>query len=200
MVQPTVAPQAVAQTSSRRSPPKRTSVAPKMPPEAFSLVKVRGDGNCLFTAVAAGLFGSNGDEAVRKGRILREKVDSKLCGTDQLFAALVESAARQMHEEVFGVQLLPNTNATSFRSYCNNTRKATAPAPYGNDAVVLALSKLYRRRIVVYRKSTSPDLEVMYDTYNVFGDDVADPPIYLQLQITSEPHYDLLVLKKSLVK
>ena len=169
----------------------------------FNLVPVAKDGNCQFSAIAAGMFDVRNSEAVQWGKVLREGINDLLCGLENpkwmtkwknSLAAQIEAAAASMMRKTHGY-INGSHDYTSYRSYCTEVK--TNPSAFGYDATLLALSKMLERRIVVYIPDGKGkgDISLVYDTFLAFGKTVNDPPIYLRLLPQNPPHYDLLVLK-----
>eukprot|EP00250_Pteridium_aquilinum_P011398 c20038_g1_i2 orf=187-870(+) len=161
--------------------------------EHYAIQKVKGDGRCMFRALALGRAFNEGhrlstNEEQNQADDLRMKVKDALCSCEK---------NRQKYEEA----LIAITIDESLKRYCERIRY---PGFWGGESELLVLSRMYKQPIIVYipehetKRSGSlwgtgfiPIAEYGLEFLKATKEAAACKPI--RLLFSGSNHYDLLV-------
>ncbi|MCO5581062.1 hypothetical protein L7F22_034938 [Adiantum nelumboides] len=160
--------------------------------EHYAIHRVKGDGRCMFRALALGRafnegFNLSSNEEQRQADNLRVAVEDALCSSEK---------HRQKYEEA----MIAITIEESLNRYCSRIRYSDF---WGGESELLVLSRMYQQPIIVY----IPELETRrisspwgsgfvpiaeYGMEFVTGTkEVTCKPV--RLLFSSSNHYDLLI-------
>lgn len=186
-------------TSTAPSKPKRvvvvrTKAKPDSKPEKLHVVRVRGDGKCLFRAIAIGLAADRGMALAPQ----REDVEA-----DQLRLAVADAMCRTQDRRAQFPEALDAIEAEdTLPRYCKRLVSETEVF-WGGEPEMLVLSKMLNKPIAVYvpgavagrmgRKGKSPYVPIqVYGGEYRYKKDGSQRGV-LRLLFNGTNHYDLLV-------
>eukprot|EP00898_Chlorokybus_atmophyticus_P001220 jgi/Chlat1/2099/Chrsp17S02701 len=167
--------------------------APRIP-EHYQVVRVRGDGRCMFRAMVLGL-------AANKGQVVNSYDEEK--DADELRIAVVDALCRNdKRRKDFEEAIMAVTVEEPLIKYCNRLIK---PSFWGGEAELLVLSRMLKMPIIVYLPAgkrgvqTRASLKSGYLPIQVYGREYLEPkegkkekkPV--RLLYNGENHYDLLL-------
>ena len=156
----------------------------------FTRIPIRGDGNCLFTAVAAALLNTNSNGALAKGKELRAETSKVVCAKRQ--STVLQKILKTVGNNVIGPMM------DDIKQYCRTS------TTYANLPVLYVLAHLVKRRFVVYTtpifrsnsvQRPSGMMRMQADTAALFPEiGKRAPPIYLYRSNSDglDAHYELL--------
>lgn len=157
--------------------------------EQLRVIRIKGDGRCMFRALALGL-------ARNHGRILGPAAEE--AEADQLRLAVAEALCRtQQRRNEFGAAVLSLQAEDSLQNYC---RRILSPTFWGGEPELLVLSKMLSVPIYVYvAKSDAGRSGHGYVPIQKYGEEFSKPkkngkkrrPV--RLLYTNGNHYDLLL-------
>jgi hypothetical protein len=164
----------------------KKSATKKRKGEFYQVVRVRGDGRCMFRALALGLA------ALAKRNVTSGEEEFE---ADQLRLAVAESLCRTAEKRAnFGEAVTAISFEVGLETYC---RRILEPTFWGGEPELLVLSRLIRRPIKVYiNASQARNAEgggfVDIQTYGEeFSKEGKRKPV--RLLYNGENHYDLLL-------
>ena len=164
----------------------KKSSSKKRKGEFYQVVRVRGDGRCMFRALALGLA------ALAKRNVTSGEEEFE---ADQLRLAVAESLCRTAEKRAnFGEAVTAISFEVGLETYC---RRILEPTFWGGEPELLVLSRLIRRPIKVYiNASQARNAEgggfVDIQTYGEeFSKEGKRKPV--RLLYNGENHYDLLL-------
>lgn len=149
------------------------------------IIRIKGDGRCMFRALALGL-------ARNQGRILGPAAEEQ--EADQLRLAVAEALCRTpQRRNDFGDAVISLQAEDSLQNYC---RRILAPTFWGGEPELLVLSKMLRVPIYVYLATTGSGgftpIQKYGETYSKSRNNYKKRRP-LRLLYTNGNHYDLLI-------
>ena len=177
---------AKASAKSKKRTKSGTNKTPRRKGEFYDVVRVRGDGRCMFRALALAL-------ANVAGRVMTSGEEER--EADELRLAVAESLCRTPDKrQDFSEAVMAISYEQGLETYC---RRILEPAFWGGEPELLVLSRLIKRPIMVYiHASQAKNAEghgfVAIQTYGEeFSKGGKRKPC--RLLYNGENHYDLLI-------
>lgn len=157
-------------------------------PLALKVIRVKGDGKCMFRAVALGL-------ARNQGRILNAATESK--EADNLRMAVAEALCRtDKRRKQFSRAVMALQQEDTLKNYC---KRLASPTFWGGEPEMMVLSDMLKVPIFVYLSESEYGGGKGYNLIQKFGEKYRKPqnggkgrrPV--RLLFTGNNHFDLLV-------
>ena len=161
-----------------------------MKTEFYKVVRVRGDGRCMFRSLAIGLAHITG----RNLSSAEEETEA-----DQLRLAVAESLCRSPEKrKKFDLATTAISFEMPIETYC---KRVLMPSFWGGEPELLVLAEILRRPIVVYipaAKVKSAASNAGFVPIQTYGADFkvtkkGNPKKPVRLLYNGENHYDVLV-------
>ena len=154
-------------------------------PATLKVIRIKGDGKCMFRALALGL-------ARNQGRVLPPPVEQK--EADNLRMAVAEALCRtEKRRKQFGRAVRALQQEDTLKSYC---KRLASPSFWGGEPEMMVLSDMLKVPIYVYLSESEYGGGQGYSCIQKFGEQYRKGgkgrrPV--RLLFTGNNHFDLLV-------
>jgi len=157
-------------------------------PATLKVIRIKGDGKCMFRALALGL-------ARNQGRVLPPPVEQK--EADNLRMAVAEALCRtEKRRKQFGRAVRALQQEDTLKSYC---KRLASPSFWGGEPEMMVLSDMLKVPIYVYLSESEYGGGQGYSCIQKFGEEYRKGgkggkgrrPV--RLLFTGNNHFDLLV-------
>jgi len=169
---------------------KTTSASKKVKTEFYKVVRVRGDGRCMFRSLAIGLAHVTG----RNLSSTEEETEA-----DQLRLAVAESLCRSPEKRKrFGLATTAISFEMPIETYC---KRILTPTFWGGEPELLVLAEILKRPITVYipaAKARNAASQAGFVPIQTYGADFSvtkkgNKRKPVRLLYNGENHYDVLI-------